>query len=246
VAIGGGGFLMDDERGVQERWILSLCRQPRQPRVLYVGTASGDSPFAQLKFMRLFSRLGARPDTLAFFPYDMRRDYAAAVRDADVVYVGGGNTVAMVAVWREFGFDRALRRAWEAGTVLAGISAGANCWFERYVTDSVPGGGVREGLGLLPGTFCPHLDSEGWRPAVVNAQSGEVTAAGEQVCALYEGTRWVESVTDRWADDAAAMPPSVSIRAAMPAQALRRERDAEGAVAPVVPRPLDEHRRAPG
>lgn len=143
VAVGGGGFLMEDTRGLQERYLLSLARQRvAAPHVLYLGTANGDSERAQLRFMRMFTQLGCRPDTLAFFPYDMKRDYTQAVRDADLVYVGGGNTVAMVAVWREFGFDATLRAAWDNGTVLAGISAGANCWFAHYVTDSMPGGGV--------------------------------------------------------------------------------------------------------
>jgi peptidase E len=133
---------------------------------------------------------------LPFFPYEMKRDYAQAVRDADLVYVGGGNTVAMLAIWREFGFDRALREAWEGGTVLAGISAGANCWFERYVTDSVPGGGVREGLGWLPGTFCPHLDSEAWRLPMLQAeQHVPVYGAPDAVMVRFENGLAVEAVS---------------------------------------------------
>lgn len=186
VAIGGGGFSTEDYSLRQERWLLSLARRP-QPRVLFVGTASGDRELYQLRFLRAFARLDCVADTLAFFPYDMRRDYAAAVAEADLVFVGGGNTPAMLAVWQSFGFDAALRRAWQAGTVLAGISAGANCWFEHYVTDSVPGGGVRPGLGWLPGSFCPHLDSEAWRQSVLAAQPAPWLGAGEQVCALYEG-----------------------------------------------------------
>ncbi|MBU6437852.1 MAG: peptidase E, partial [Betaproteobacteria bacterium] len=186
VAIGGGGFLMDDTRGLQERYLLQLCRERVSPRVLFVGTAGGDAATGQLKFFRLFAGLGCRPDVLPFFPYDMSRDYARAVREADLVYVGGGNTPAMVAVWREFGFDAQLRAAYEQGTVLAGISAGANCWFEQYVTDSVPGGGVRPGLGWLPGTFCPHLDSEPWRQPVLAAQAAPAVGAGDHVMVRYD------------------------------------------------------------
>jgi peptidase E len=192
-AIGGGGFLMDDASGRQERWLLSLARRPR-PRVLWLGTASGDAATAQVKFFRAFGALDCRPDVLPFFPFEMRRDYAAAVRDADLVYVGGGNTPAMLAVWRDAGFDRALRAAYEAGTVLAGISAGANCWFQRYVTDSVPGGGVREGLGWLPGTFCPHLDGEPWRQPVLAAEPAPAVGAGDGVVVLYENEAWAEAV----------------------------------------------------
>ncbi len=199
VAIGGGGFLMEDTRGLQERYIMSLLRQRSgPPRVLYLGTANGDSERAQLRFMRLFTELGCRADTLAFFPYDMKRDYGRAVRDADMVYVGGGNTVAMVAVWREFGFDAALRTAWENGTVLAGISAGANCWFAEYVTDSVPGGGVRSGLGWIDATFCPHLDGEAWRqPILARAQRRPAYGAPDGVLLRFEGGRCMEAVTDR-------------------------------------------------
>ena len=199
VAIGGGGFLMDDTRGLQERYLLTLLRKrPGSPNVLYLGTANGDSERAQLRFMRLFTALGCRPDTLAFFPYDMKRDYAQAVRDADLVYVGGGNTVAMVAVWREFGFDTALRQAWEAGTVLAGISAGANCWFSDYVTDSIPGGGIREGLGWIQATFCPHLDGEAWRqPVLAGAARRPAYGAPDGVMVRFDGGRCIEAVTDR-------------------------------------------------
>ncbi len=163
--IGGGGFLTDDMRGLQERHLLTLLRAPRgpRPRVLYLGLAHGDAESRQLRAYKMFTPLGCDVSALPFFPYEMKRDYVAEAMDADLIYVGGGNTPAMIAVWREFGFERALHAAWQAGTVLAGVSAGANCWFERYVTDSVPGGGVRPGLGWLPGTFCPHLDSEPWR-----------------------------------------------------------------------------------
>jgi len=168
--IGGGGFLADDQRGLQERFLLTLIaaeRRRERPRVLYLGLAHGDAESRQLRAYRMFARLGCDLTTLPFFPYEMKRDYAAEALAADLVYVGGGNTPAMVAVWREFGFDRALHAAWQSGVMLAGVSAGANCWFGHYVTDSVPGGGVRAGLGWLPGTFCPHLDSEPWRAPVL-------------------------------------------------------------------------------
>ncbi|MBC7716652.1 MAG: peptidase E [Pseudorhodobacter sp.] len=194
LAIGGGGFLMDDPRGLQERYLVSLCRSVT-PKVLYLGTASGDSERAQLKFMKAFTALGCVANTLPFFPYEMKRDYVAEVLAADLVYVGGGNTPAMLAVWREFGFDQALRQAYEAGTVLAGISAGANCWFENYITDSVPGGGSRPGLGWLPGTFCPHLDSEAWRQPLLEATPGRAVGAGENVAALFEDEAWIEAVS---------------------------------------------------
>jgi peptidase E len=194
VAIGGGGFLMDDTNGAQERFLLSLCRTQEAPRVLYLGTANGDGERGQLKFYKLFTELGARCSVLPFYLYEMKRDYAAAARDADLIYVGGGNTPAMLAVWREFGFEHALRAAYDNGTVLAGISAGGNCWFEHYVTDSVPGGGVCDGLGWLPGTFCPHLDSEAWRQPMLAATEGTAFGAGEHVMVQFVDELPLEAV----------------------------------------------------
>lgn len=193
VAVGGGGFMMDEPGLLQESYLKALCRNPT-PKVLYLGTASGDSERAQLKFYRAFSELGCLPSTLAFFPYDMKRDYAGAALEADLIYVGGGNTVAMLAVWREFGFDSALRKAYDNGTVLAGISAGANCWFDSYITDSIPGGGTRQGLGFIGGTFCPHLDSEAWRQALLCSTTAAAAGAGERVCVLYENEAWCEAI----------------------------------------------------
>jgi hypothetical protein len=150
----------------------------------------------------------------------MRRDYAAEVRAADLVYVGGGNTVAMLAVWRAFGFDRALREAWQGGTVLAGISAGANCWFERYVTDSVPGGGVREGLGWLAGTFCPHLDSEPWRQPLLAAEAAPAYGAPEGVVLRFEAGALAEAVADKDGTSAGVRLRGEPSLRAMPARRL--------------------------
>lgn len=198
VCIGGGGFLMDDARLLQERYLVSLLARQERPRVVYLGTAAGDGERAQLRFVQAFLKLGCEPRTLPFFPYNMGLDYAAEIAAADLVYVGGGNTVAMLAVWREFEFDTALRRAWDAGTVFAGISAGANCWFERYVTDSIPGGGEREGLGWLSGTFCPHLDSEAWRqPLLAKANRMPAFGAPDSVLLRFDDARLTEAVCDK-------------------------------------------------
>ena len=230
IAIGGGGFLTFDARRLQERYVLAHARPipNRRPRAVYLGTALGDSERGQLGFLKCFAALGCDASALTFFPYEMRRDYRDAVVDADVVYVGGGNTVAMLVVWREFGFDRALREAYEGGTVLAGVSAGGNCWFERYVTDSVPGGGVREGLGFVRGTFCPHLDSEAWRGPMLAGCDAPAYGAGENVLLRFEDGALREAVHDT--------PPHLAARA--PACLVREPGDA--ALRAVVPRLLAE------
>ena len=106
------------------------------PRVCFVGTASGDAQSFIDRFYAAFGTLNSRPSHISLFklePDDLRE----RVLEQDVMYVGGGNTRAMLAVWREWEFDRILREAWEAGVVLAGISAGSICWFEQGLSDSV-------------------------------------------------------------------------------------------------------------
>jgi dipeptidase E len=229
ITVGGGGFLLHDARRLQERYILSHARSAngRRLRALFLGTALGDSERTQLAFLKAFTALDCDASALTFFPYEMRRDYRSAVVDADLVYVGGGNTVGMIAVWREFGFDRALREAYDGGTVFAGISAGANCWFDRYVTDSVPGGGVREGLGFVTGTFCPHLDSEAWRLPLLAGCDAPAYGAGENVLIRFEGGAMVEAVHDT--------PPHLAARAPM----CRVREPGDAALREVTPRLLE-------
>jgi dipeptidase E len=98
---------------------------------------------------------------LSFYPWppDDLRELALT---ADAILVCGGNTANMLAVWRVHGFDRILREAWESGVLLTGWSAGMICWFEAGVTDSFGPQleGMRDGLGFLPGSACPHYDGE--------------------------------------------------------------------------------------
>jgi peptidase E len=160
VTLGGGGFSMEPENPLLDQYILGLARRPR-PRVCFVPTASGDAITYVTSFYRAFARLDAEPIDLPLFNregYDLR----AFVLEQDVLYVGGGNTANLLAVWRLHGLDAILREALDAGAVLCGISAGMNCWFEASTTDSfgpeiAP---LHDGLGFIPGSACPHYDGE--------------------------------------------------------------------------------------
>ena len=132
VAMGGGGFLMGDP--VLDRFLLSLT-DSRRPRICFLPTASGDHPGGDAAFHEAFPDAGFEASILRLFDRDVA-DIGAFLGDQDVVYVGGGNTVSMLAVWRAHGVDAALRAAGESGVILAGVSAGANCWFEACTTDS--------------------------------------------------------------------------------------------------------------
>src|ERR1044071_9062105 len=129
-ALGGGGFSMEPRNPRLDRWLLSLTRK-RRPRVLFVPTASGDAPRYIARFHRAF------PDgaDLPLFGRTVR-DLRSFVLRHDMIFVGGGNTANMLAIWRVHGLDAILREAYENGTLLCGISAGANCWFENSLTDS--------------------------------------------------------------------------------------------------------------
>jgi peptidase E len=115
-------------------------------------------------------------------------DIDAFIGEQDIVYVGGGNTVSMLAVWRAHGVDRALRSAYDAGVVMAGMSAGANCWFEACTTDSYQLGradALLDGLGFVAGSFTPHYDTEPARRPAVLELVGEGALPGGYACDEY-------------------------------------------------------------
>ncbi len=162
VAMGGGGFLMEPENPLLDQYVLNLTGKTR-PKICFLPQASGESRDSIINFYRAFTRLGAEPSDLSLFqPHTY--DIEGFLKSQDAIYVGGGNTKSMIALWREWGLDRILREANANGTVLAGVSAGANCWFEECSTDSVFGRlSVTGCLGYLQGSFCPHYDSESGR-----------------------------------------------------------------------------------
>jgi dipeptidase E len=203
VAMGGGGFSMEPDNPLLDTFVLSLARSPR-PRVCFLGTASGDDVGYAAGFYRAFAALDCRPADLQLFARTVG-DLEAFVLEQDVIYVGGGNTASMLAVWRAHGLDGILRRAWEEGVVLCGLSAGMNCWFTGSVTDSfgysqlAP---LHDGLGLLPGSACPHYDGEEERrPAFTRlVAAGELAdgwAADDGAALVFAGTELEQVVVSR-------------------------------------------------
>ena len=158
IASGGGGFGRTLDRLPQERYILDQCGAER-PKVGFLPQASCEDGGYVASFYEAFTRLGAEPTTISLFGV-VKPEWEERLLAQDVIYVGGGNTRSMLALWREWGVDRVLRQAWENGADLAGVSAGAICWFEEGVTDSVWPLGVLPCLGFLEGSCCPHFDGE--------------------------------------------------------------------------------------
>jgi len=164
--MGGGGFQMDPDNPLLDDHVLELARASSgrdRPRICLIPTASADELALIDDFERLFAprsepralRLFARTDA----------DLREVVLSQDAVYVTGGNTANVFALWRLHGLDAVLRDAWNAGVVMAGMSAGAICWFEACTTDSFgpelqP---LRGGLGILDGSLSPHYGGEAQR-----------------------------------------------------------------------------------
>ncbi len=177
IALGGGGFSDVDPSPALGDYILRLAGKAR-PRLCYLSTAGRESEAGRLEFFRCVGDR-ARVTELTLFQRTVR-DLRGFLLENDVIYVGGGNTANLLAVWRVHGVDAILREAWEAGIVLAGVSAGGICWFEAGVTDSfgpdlAP---LRGGLGFLPGSFCPHYDSDAGRRPTFHRLVAEGFPAG--------------------------------------------------------------------
>jgi dipeptidase E len=153
VAAGGGKFCDGMAR------VLAELTGRERPRVLYIGTAMAEAPESALRMYDQFAGL-AELSRLEFFPWPPE-DLRSTVLEQDLIFVGGGNTANMLAIWRVHGVDELLRQAWDRGVVLSGSSAGGICWFEQGVTDSFgPQLEQMDCLGFLEGSFCPHYDDE--------------------------------------------------------------------------------------
>jgi dipeptidase E len=198
VAIGGGGFSSDPASPLDD-FLLKLTGAER-PRVSFLATASGDSDYYTVRFHDAYGRRGAATTHVPLFGALPPEEIRERLLGADLVYVGGGNTASLLAVWRAHGVDALLREAWERGTVLGGVSAGGNCWFEACTTDSFgPIAPLTDGLAFLPGSFCPHYDAEPERRPTYRRLVADGFPAGwaaeDGVALHFAGTELREAVT---------------------------------------------------
>lgn len=200
IAIGGGSFMIDADKQRLERYVIAQTGV-RRPRVAFLSTATGDADTYVAKFYAAFLKLGCRPTHVPLFA--RTPDLRKVLLNQDVIFVGGGNTKSMLAVWREWGIPKILREAWRRGTVLTGVSAGAICWFTTGVTDSWAGRlAALPCLGFLPGTCCPHYDGEkDRRPAthrlVGSREASATIALDDGAAAHYVGRTLIRVVSAR-------------------------------------------------
>jgi peptidase E len=176
----------------------------RAPRVLFVGTASGDQRVHAAELDEASRAAGIASEHLHLFPMPNHADLTELVLGHDVVWVGGGSVANLLAVWRLHGLDAVFREAWRAGVVLGGVSAGSICWHAAGTTDSFgptlrP---VTDALALLPWGNGVHYDTESRRRPLVHRLVAEgvlprTYCTDDGVGLVYRDTELAEAVSER-------------------------------------------------
>lgn len=165
IAIGGGGFGRNPGEGIIEEYILKQTKKKR-PNICFIPTATGDNEAYKVNYYVTFSKLNCNPTHLDFFK--RTPDLERLIAEQDAIFVGGGNTKSMLAVWREWHLDKILKKAYKNGTVMSGVSAGAICWFQNGITDSWDSNlQIMPCMDFVKGTCCPHYDEEPERKPTV-------------------------------------------------------------------------------
>ncbi|WP_211750306.1 peptidase E [Paenibacillus sp. Marseille-Q4541] len=205
IAMGGGGFSMEPDNPLLDSYILAQSSSDK-PKVCFVPTASGDADGYVKRFYAAFNEHTCIPSHLSLYA-PPSQDLEDFVMDKDIIYVGGGSTRNLLTLWKEWGLDQILAKAWNQGIILAGLSAGSLCWYEEGITDSNQGGysSIRC-LGLLPGSHSPHYDNTNqgnytykpaYRKLIENRDLGQGIAADDGVALHYVGKKLHKIVSSR-------------------------------------------------
>ena len=176
IAIGGGGFGRSIYNTKIDQYIIDQCKADN-PNVCFIPTASAEDKAYTVNFYAVYSKLNCTPTHINFFQRTPRLD--SIINKADIIFVGGGNTKSMLAVWKEWKLDKLLMKAYNRGAILCGVSAGAICWFKEGITDSWASNlNVMDCLDFVPECCCPHYDGEAdRRPSVHDMiDSGKISS----------------------------------------------------------------------
>src|SRR6202012_5956368 len=199
--MGGGGFTMESTLAL-DRFALELTGKP-VPRICFLPTASGDPREQATRFHERFSSWPCEPSILSLFHLGRDRiDPREHLLAQDAIYVGGGSMRNMLAVWREHSVDEIMRAAWERGVVLAGLSAGAMCWFEGGITMSGGSPRAAAGLGLVEGSISGPGEGGAqrlpvYRTAVATGELAPGYAVDDCAALLIQGERLSACVSSR-------------------------------------------------
>jgi dipeptidase E len=220
VAMGGHALEEDWSRALED-FALELTGKAR-PRLLLLSQGTAERDEYRERFREVFDGR-AEVSELSLFWRD-ETDPRDAILGQDAIFVSGGNTANLLAIWRVHDVDAALREAWRRGIVLMGSSAGMICWFQCSVTDSFgPLAPLHDGLGLLPGSACPHYDGEvERRPTYTRLVQQEGFPAGyaadDAVALHFAGTELAEAVGARPGSSAYWVGPDAEV--ALPTRVL--------------------------
>jgi dipeptidase E len=164
VAFGGGGFSQESGNPLLDDYLLGLTGSA-SPRVCFLPTASGDADHYVVRFYNAF-RERARPSHISLFRRERGvRDIRSHLLEQDLVYVGGGSLVSLLAVWRAHGIDSVLREAYHRGVILCGLSAGSLCWFAEAVSGYHGEVNRVRALGFVPHSNAVHYGEGARREA---------------------------------------------------------------------------------
>jgi peptidase E len=200
--MGGGGFSTHPPDPALDEFVLGLAHR-REPRICLLPTAGGD---AQEQIVRFHAAFGDRACIASHLSLFRLGRHPVSLRDhllgQDIIYVGGGSMLNMLAIWQAHAIDAIMREAWDAGVVLCGLSAGAMCWFQAGITTSTGRPAPAAGLGLLPGSSSVHYGSEpNRRPAFLAAVREGALPDGwgvdDGAGLLFEGTELTGAVSAR-------------------------------------------------
>ena len=182
---------------------LELAEPPGVARLCFIGTALGDQSHWNAHLHEAFYEKDVLVTCLNLYPMPNFADVRGHLRRQDVIWVGGGSTANLLALWRLHGLDSVLRECWEAGVVLGGVSAGSICWHQGGTTDSFGPDlvAIKDGLGLIPASNCVHYDAEEQRRPlyqrlVATGEIGPGYATENGVGLLYRGCELAEAVTE--------------------------------------------------
>lgn len=216
VTMGGGGFSMSENGSATalDRYLVELSGK-RAPLVCFAPTASADDPTYIRKFLIAYGGLGVR--TMVLTLWENAKASVDQLSQADVVVVGGGSTANLIALWRMHGVDQVLTRmiGSDRNIIFGGVSAGGACWYQSVLTDAF--GDYRpwnNGLGVLPGSFCPHWDGEPARQpfytdAVANGSLPPGYAVADGAALHWQDGKLLRAVTEREGAKVYRLEPSM-------------------------------------
>lgn len=196
--IAAGDGLLNERNPLQDFYILAQSKI-KNPKICLLPTASGDNNGLVKYFENIFEKYPCKPSSLTLFnPHTA--DIEDFICNQNIIYVTGGQSKSMLGVWKEWGLDIILRKAYENNVIMAGGSAGSVCWFSQCITDSIPGSlSVMNALGFIPVSNCPHFLSQerrtSYRKFVANNSIVAGYAADDYAALHFENEELIRCVS---------------------------------------------------